>query len=229
MNLAVITARGGSKRIPRKNIRPFCGKPIIAYSIEAALQSKCFDRVIVSTDDAEIAGVAKSFGAEVPFVRPAALSDDYAGTDAVFRHAVETIAAEGKPIEYACCIYPTCPLLQPELLAEGLSMLRGGFQSVFAAMAFDFPIQQALAIKDGQVRILDPAAMNARSQDLEDRYHDAGMFYWVDVKTFLALGTTFSGKLGAVIVPAIRAQDINTEEDWLLAEGKFELLNAGKR
>ena len=180
MKLAVIPARGGSKRIPRKNIREFCGKPIIAYSIEAALASDLFDHVIVSTDDNEIASVAKELGAETPFMRPAEIADDHTGTNAVVKHAIQWYQERSQSISLACCIYATAPFVSPVYLREGHDKLINSDKSfAFSVTSFPFPIQRAIRInRKGEVEAFWPEHINTRSQDLEEGYHDAGQFYW---------------------------------------------------
>lgn len=219
-SIAIIPARGGSKRIPRKNIKLFAGKPIIAYSIEAAFASELFDRVVISTDDAEIAEVATSFGAEVPFVRPPELADDLTGTGDVVKHCLDWYLQEGAPLDYACCIYATAPFVQPEALKEGLVKLRQtGKSFAFSVTSFPFPIQRALRINaDGFVEAIYPEHIFSRSQDLEEAYHDAGQFYWGAAQAFLADEVVFSPRSVPVVLPPYLVQDIDTFEDWERAE-----------
>lgn len=220
MKIAVIPARGGSKRIPLKNIRPFAGKPIIAYSIAAARASGLFERILVSTDDARIADVARAAGAEVPFVRPAALADDRTGTNAVVRHAVEWTNGQGVGATHVCCIYATAPFLDAARLREGLDKLvASGCAFAFSVTSFPYPVQRALRI-DGEGRIapMFPEHALARSQDLEPAYHDAGQFYWGTASAFLNDVPTFSRASVPVLVPRALVQDIDTEEDWQRAE-----------
>jgi N-acylneuraminate cytidylyltransferase len=220
MKIAVIPARGGSKRIPRKNIRPFAGKPIIAYSIEAALESALFDRVIVSTDDAQIAEVAATWGAETPFVRPTALADDHTGTNAVVRHAVAWAIGKGCAVTHACCIYATAPFLQGSQLRAGFaSLVESGRAFAFSVTTFPFPIQRAIRIsRSGAIEPMFPEHVRTRSQDLEPAYHDAGQFYWGTAEAFLNDVETFSPASVPVILPRHLVQDIDTEEDWHRAE-----------
>ena len=220
MKLAVIPARGGSKRIPRKNIRPFCGKPIIGYSIEVAIGSGLFDKVIVSTDDEEIAEVARGYGAEVPFLRPARLADDHTGTNAVVKHAIHRLQEEIGTVQHACCIYATAPFLQTHYLRRGLFELTELDSSfAFSVTSFPFPVQRALRIdKEGRVEPFAPAYINARSQDLEEAYHDAGQFYWGTAGAFLNDEVLFSRKSVPVLLPRHLVQDIDTLEDWNRAE-----------
>lgn len=220
MRLAVIPARGGSKRIPRKNIRPFGGRPMIAWSIDAALRSGCFDRVIVSTDDAEIAEVARAEGAEVPFLRPAALSDDHTGTIPVIAHAVQWHVDAGQAPGEVCCLYATAPFVQPDDLQRGLALLQSsGAQYAFSVTSYAFPIQRAIRIDaQGRVAMFDPAQFNTRSQDLEEAFHDAGQFYWGRAAAWLQGLRIFSPEAVAVHLPRHRVQDIDTPEDWTRAE-----------
>lgn len=220
MNVAVIPARGGSKRIPRKNIRIFAGKPIIAYSIEAAIACASFDRVLVSTDDEEIAAVAQSFGAEVPFLRPKSLADDFTGTNAVVRHALLWLQEQGAPAAYACCIYATAPFIQPHFLRQGFERLVAtGKSFAFSVTSFPFPIQRALRITaDGGVEPFYPEHRFTRSQDLEEAYHDAGQFYWGSAAAFLGDAVVFSPASLPVVLPRHLVQDIDTHEDWERAE-----------
>ncbi|MFC1684675.1 pseudaminic acid cytidylyltransferase [Pseudomonadota bacterium] len=230
MKIAVIPARGGSKRIPRKNIKDFCGKPIIAWSIEAAKTSGLFDHIIVSTDDDEISQVAREFGAEVPFMRPAELSDDYVGTGAVTRHAVEwTINNLGKP-EFVCTIYATAPFIKSTDLIEGLELLiKTESHIVFTVTDFPYPIQRAVKInKNGTVSMFQPEHLMTRSQDLEPAYHDAGQFYWARTDAVLNDTQAFSKVAVPLILPRHRVQDIDTPEDWYRAELMFNCLNEGQ-
>ncbi|SDK05158.1 pseudaminic acid cytidylyltransferase [Pseudomonas indica] len=228
MRLAVIPARGGSKRIPRKNIKPFCGKPMIARSIEAALESGCFDRVIVSTDDAEIAEVARQYGADVPFMRPAELSDDYAGTVPVIRHAVEWFIANGEAPEQVCCIYATAPFVTGENIRRGLEALAGNdCDYAFSVTSYAFPIQRAIRITSaGRVEMFNPEHFNTRSQDLEEAYHDAGQFYWGRANAWLEGKILFGTHAVPVLLPRHRVQDIDTLEDWERAEWLFKAMQA---
>ena len=225
--VAVIPARGGSKRIPRKNIREFAGKPIIAYSIEAALKSQLFDRIIVSTDDEEIASVSQHYGAEVPFMRPAELSDDYTGTNAVTKHALDWLNANGQHVDYACCIYATAPFIQMRYLKEGYERLLGsGKLFVFSVTSFPFPIQRAIKInKQGEVVAFHPENYYVRSQDLEEAFHDAGQFYWGRAEAFLEDVMPYSPVSLPVILPRYLVQDIDTPEDWLRAEYMYQVLH----
>jgi pseudaminic acid cytidylyltransferase len=225
-NVAIIPARGGSKRIPRKNIKLFAGKPIIGYSIEAAVMSGLFERVIVSTDDHEVAEVAKSFGAEVPFLRPAELADDFAGTNAVVKHGLQWMHVHETLPDYACCIYATAPFLNADVLQLGYQkLIETGKSYAFSVTSFPFPIQRAIRInQEGYVEAFDPEMITKRSQDLEEAYHDAGQFYWGRAEAFMKDVVTFSPESVPVILPRYRVQDIDTLEDWRRAELMFAAL-----
>ncbi|HBP0457883.1 TPA: pseudaminic acid cytidylyltransferase [Pseudomonas aeruginosa] len=226
MKIAIIPARGGSKRIPRKNIRDFCGKPMIAWSIEAAIESGCFDKVMVSTDDAEIAAVARKYGADVPFMRPVELADDHAGTLPVIRQAIEGYLEKGVFAEQVCCIYATAPFVRPEDLYQGCTRLEeSGAAYSFSVTTFAFPIQRAIRLKeDGRVEMFQPAYMASRSQDLEEAYHDAGQFYWGRSEAWLKEIPIFAGNAVPILLPRHRVQDIDTPEDWVRAEWLFKAL-----
>lgn len=228
MRLAVIPARGGSKRIPRKNVKPFCGKPMIAWSIEAALSSGCLDRIIVSTDDAEIAEVARACGAEVPFMRPASLSDDHTGTIPVIAHAIEWMRAHGQAPAEVCALYATAPFVRGQDLQQGLqTLLEQGADYAFAVTSYAFPIQRAVRITQaGRVQMFDPAQFTTRSQDLEEAYHDAGQFYWGKADAWVQAEPLFSERAAPVMLPRHRVQDIDTQEDWIRAELMFKLLGS---
>lgn len=229
MRLAVIPARGGSKRIPRKNIKPFCGKPIIAWSIEAALESGCFDAVIVSTDDEEIADVARSHGATTPFLRPKELSDDFVGTIPVVRHAIEWFDAHGQSPSDVCCIYATAPFVRSDDLQLGLRRLdEAACEYAFSVTSYPFPIQRAVRIRpDGRVAMFQPEHFNTRSQDLEEAFHDAGQFYWGRASAWRGARPIFSADAVPIVLPRHRVQDIDTLEDWARAEWLFRALKAG--
>jgi pseudaminic acid cytidylyltransferase len=226
MKLAVIPARGGSKRIPRKNIKQFCGKPMITWSIDAALQSDCFDQVIVSTDDVEIADVARKCGAQVPFIRPAELSDDHTGTTAVVANAIDWFIAQGQAPDQVCCLYATAPFVTAEDLRTGLRVLtESGADYAFSVTSYAFPIQRAIRITSAQrIEMFNPESFNARSQDLEAAYHDAGQFYWGQATAWQRNRAIFGPTSSPVLLPRHRVQDIDTEEDWLEAELKFTTL-----
>jgi pseudaminic acid cytidylyltransferase len=224
MRLAVIPARGGSKRIPRKNIKVFCGKPMIAWSIEAALQSGCFDKIVVSTDDAEIAEVARQCGAQVPFMRPAVLSDDHTGTTAVIAHAINWFTAQGQTPQQVCCVYATAPFVLAADLRQGITVLtETGADYAFSVTSYAFPIQRAIRITDsGRVDMFQPQHFNTRSQDLEEAYHDAGQFYWGQADAWLQNKMIFSAGSAPIKLSRHRVQDIDTPEDWLRAEWLFK-------
>lgn len=226
MRLAVIPARGGSKRIPRKNIRPFCGQPMLARAIQTAIESGCFDRIVVSTDDAEIADVARLFGAEVPFVRPADLSNDHAGTLPVVAHAIRWFAEHEVMPESVCCIYATSPFLRAQDVREGLRKLsEEQCDYAFSVTSFAFPIQRAIRVLDsGRVNMFQPENFHVRSQDLEDAFHDAGQFYWGRPEAFLEERPIFCEHAVPVFLPRHRVQDIDTPEDWIRAEWMFKAM-----
>lgn len=226
MRLAVIPARGGSKRVPRKNVRPFCGRPMIAWPIAAARASGSFDRIVVSTDDDEIAEVSRGLGALVPFRRPEALCGDHATSIAVVAHAVRWHVENGFDPEAVCCIYPTAPFVQPRDLAAGLALLEEtGRDFVFPVTSYAFPIQRALR-RDaaGGVEMLHPEYELARSQDLEEAFHDAGLFYWGRPRPWLAQARIYGPASATLALPRHRVQDIDTEEDWRRAELMFEAI-----
>ncbi len=226
MNIAIIPARGGSKRIPRKNIKDFHGKPIIAYSIETAKQSGCFDRIIVSTDDKEIAAVAETYGAEVPFIRPAKISDDHATTMDVIQHSIKYFTEQSYKPALVCCIYPTAPFLLPEHLRQGQVELNNSeVEYVFSATSFSYPIQRAFNVTDmGRIQMFYSKYSVTRSQDLTEAYHDAGQFYWGKASAFIQGKPFFAKHSKAFILPRKRVQDIDTPEDWELAEALFSVL-----
>jgi len=228
VRLAVIPARGGSKRIPRKNIRPFAGKPMIAWSIEAALASGCFDRVVVSTDDDEIAAVAAARGAEVPFRRPQDLADDHAGTVAVVAHAIGELMPADGPADIVCCIYATAPFVSVDDLRRGEALLgTEACDYVLPVARYPYPIQRALRLAgDGRVSMFDPARYDTRSQDLEPAWHDAGQFYWGRAGAWRARRPVLGPGSVAIPLPAYRVQDIDTPEDWTRAEWMFRTLQA---
>lgn len=225
MNVAIIPARGGSKRIPRKNIKAFCGKPMIAWSIEAARKSGVFDRIIVSTDDDEIARVARHYGAEVPFKRPVELSNDFATTIDVIHHAI-TELKKNYIFENACCIYATAPFIQSEDLIEAFKKLNTEeCDYVFSATSFPFPIQRAVKVNsNGFIEMFNPQHEKSRSQDLEPAFHDAGQFYWGKPGAFLERKGFFTSKSILQLLPRERVQDIDTQDDWDVAENLFKLL-----
>ncbi|MFJ3484455.1 pseudaminic acid cytidylyltransferase [Pseudomonas sp. NPDC090202] len=226
-SVAIIPARGGSQRIPRKNLKPFNGEPMIVGSIRTALDSGVFDAVVVSTDDEEIAEVARAHGASVPFMRPAELADAYTGTAAVIQHG---IAALERPYDFVCCIYATAPLLQARYLRQGLEALKAAPDKsyAFSVCSFGFPIQRALKINaDGSLDAMHPEYRNVRSQDLPAAWQDAGQFYWGRREAWLRGDVIFSDVSLPVILPRHLVQDIDTEEDWLRAEYLYAALKAG--
>lgn len=224
-SVAIIPARGGSKRIPRKNIKDFHGKPLISYSINAAIKSKLFDKVIVSTDDEEIADIAKKYGAEVPFFRPKELSDDFSGTGDVVEHALNWLKDHGEEYDYVCTIYATAPLLKSKYLAEGFEKLKvSDAINAFSATSMPFPIQRTFKIdKHGRCEMFTPEYYSTRSQDLEEAYQDAGQFYWS--KTGVTSTEIMFGKESIpIILPRYLVQDIDTFEDWERAEYMYEAI-----
>lgn len=223
--LAIITARGGSKRIPRKNIKFFLGQPIIQYSIDAALNAGCFDEVMVSTDDMEISDLAKSLGASVPFIRSAETSDDHSTTADVIQEVLKTYENEGKKFDYCCCIYPTAPFVTAGKLCTAYKKLtETGAESVVPVVRFGFPILRSFKIVDGLVKMNWPEYMTARSQDLPGAFHDCGQFYFLRVNSFLKNQKLFTDFTVPVEMPESEVQDIDNEEDWKVAEIKYTFL-----
>jgi len=231
VKIAVIPARGGSKRIPRKNIRPFCGKPIIAYSIDAARQSGLFDEIVVSTDDEEIASLARQHGAATPFMRPKQISDDFTGTNAVVKHAISWFIERGSEISHACCIYATAPLIQDRFIREAHDRLIGSDAAfAFSITHYAFPVQRAVRLtSEGRVDSLYPEHRVTRSQDLEPAFHDAGQFYWGTTRAFLDDVPMFSSRSIGVVLPRVLVQDIDTLEDWEQAELMFRVIRSDSR
>jgi N-acylneuraminate cytidylyltransferase len=226
MRLCVIPARGGSKRIPRKNIKDFFGQPMIAYSIKAALKSECFDQVIVSTDDAEIAEVAKSFGASVPFVRPDELANDYASTVSVVKHAIEWFDDQGQSPLEVCCLYATAPFVRAGTIKRAYEQMQSTQADYcFTATSFAFPIQRAIKITaESRIEMFYPEHLETRSQDLEESYHDAGQFYWGKAESFKQQKPLFSKSATPYILPRHLVQDVDTLEDWKRAELMCQVL-----
>lgn len=223
--LAVITARGGSKRIPRKNIKDFCGKPIMAYSIEAALKSGAFDTVMVSTDDREIAKIAEKYGATVPFFRSEKTSNDFAVTSQVLAEVLEEYESRGQCFDRVCCIYPTAPFITAERLRTAMELLEEKqADSVLPVVRFSFPPQRGVVLEDGFLKFKWPEHRNARSQDLEPFYHDVGQFYCVNAESFRKQRVLVMERTVPFILSELEIQDIDTEEDWKLAELKYQLL-----
>lgn len=227
--LAVIPARGGSKRIPGKNIRAFAGKPILHWPIQAALQTGLFDTVMVSTDAAEVADIARDAGAEVPFLRSAATADDHASLLDVLSEVVEAYGQRGQAFDTVCCLLPTAALVTAERLHLGHEMFAtGDFDSVFPVVRFAAPIQRALRRSDeGMISMFQPEHYRSRSQDLEAGYHDAGQFYWMSAQACLDRTPTFAGRAGGIVVEETEVQDIDTDTDWRLAELKHRLIHHG--
>ena len=224
-NLAIIPARGGSKRIPRKNIKPFLGKPIIAYSIESALKSNLFDEVMVSTDDDEIAKIAMEFGAKVPFLRSTNNANDFAVLADVIEEVIANYEKLSMSYDNICCILPTAPFVTSNKISEAYNTLfEKNYNSVFPVLEFSFPIQRSLKIKDGKVEMVWSENLNVRSQDLESRYHDSGQFYWLKATSFKKDKKLFTNNSGAIVISELHAQDIDTEVDWKLAEIKYKLM-----
>lgn len=220
--ICIIPARGGSKRIPHKNIKPFLGKPVIHYSVEAAIASKLFDTVMVSTDDEQIAATAIAAGAEVPFLRSAENANDFAGTAAVLIEVLEQYAAQGIEPEMACCLYPAAPFVTPALLQRAFDLFeKGDYDTVFPLLPFEYPVQRGLLIRDEAVTMREPQYKDSRSQDLVPVYHDAGMFYFFKPGTLQKTGHLWAGKTGGVPLNSLQAHDIDTPTDWDAAEWKY--------
>jgi N-acylneuraminate cytidylyltransferase len=230
MNLCVIPARGGSKRIPRKNIRVFAGKPMIAYAIQAAQRSGLFGRIVVSTDDEEVAKISREIGAEVPFLRPNEISDDHTPTVPVIAHAIRELEANGKNLRYVCCIYPCVPFIEETDLKKTLSLLeQGNSEYSFPVAEYPSPIQRALKLGLGnQVSPFYPKFELSRTQDLERAYHDVGQFYWGSKKAWLTNPKIHAHSLGCVI-PSWRVADIDNPEDWLRAEKLYKIFSETKK
>lgn len=228
MNIAIIPARGGSQRIPQKNIRPFCGQPIIAYSIRAARESGVFQRIIVSTDCEQIGAVAMELGAEVPFVRPAELSDHLTPTVPVIRHAIDWLSGQGTAVDFVGCVYATAPFVRAADLRTGFERLSETPDAEFAfpVTTFPFPIFRSLKIEDDRIRLNWPQHELTRSQDLPEAYHDAGQFYWGRSLAWLQHDRIFSARSIPLIVPRHRVQDIDTLEDWARAELMYAALHS---
>jgi pseudaminic acid cytidylyltransferase len=230
MNLCVIPARGGSKRIPRKNIRVFAGKPMIAYAIEAAQKSGLFSRIVVSTDDEEVAKISREIGAEVPFLRPNELSDDHTPTVPVIAHAIRALETNGGNMSYVCCIYPCVPFIEEEDLKKALLLLeQGNSEYSFPVAEYPSPIQRALKLGLGnQISPFYPKYELSRTQDLERAYHDVGQFYWGSKKAWLTNPKIHTHSLGCVI-PSWRVADIDNPEDWLRAEQLYKIFSETKK
>ena len=225
-NLCIIPARGGSKRIPRKNIKPFLGKPIIAYSIEAALDSGIFDEVMVSTDDEVFAGIARKFGASVPFLRSKVTANDYATTVDVLLEVVEQYKLRGKIFESICCLYSTAPFVTSDRLKEAHSKLSDKIDACFTMVEYSYPIQRSLRInEEGQVEMKYPKYLKSRTQDLEKVYHDAGQVYFVKTDALLNEKTVWCKRTAPLDLSELEVQDLDTLTDWKLAQMKYELVH----
>lgn len=224
-NLCIIPARGGSKRIPRKNIKPFMGKPIMTYSIEAALQSGLFDEVMVSTDDEEIAAIAKQYGANVPFLRSETTANDYATTADVINEVLDNYMNMGKIFDSFTCLYSTAPFVSANRLKEAYSMIKGDIHSVFTCVEFSYPIQRALHMVENKIFMLQPEYLMARSQDLEKTYHDAGQFYVCMIHDFHKSNSLWGTNTAGLVLSELEVQDLDTFTDWALAEMKFKLIH----
>jgi pseudaminic acid cytidylyltransferase len=224
-SIAIITARGGSKRIPHKNIKDFLGKPIIAYSIAAALEAACFDKVMVSTDSQEIAGIALKLGATVPFFRSAETSNDFATTADVLVEVLSEYHNRGEDYSYACCIYPTAPFITAEKLKSCYELLiASGADTALPVVRFVSPIQRALKIEEGRLEMIWPEHIESRSQDLMPAYHDSGQFYFFRVGRFLETRKLFGDNSVPIELPETEVQDIDTEDDWKIAEMKYRIM-----
>ena len=227
MNTAIIPARAGSQRIPRKNIRMFHGRPMVAWSIKAALESGCFDQVLVSTDDDDIAAIAREYGAHTPFVRPPELCSHHSTTGSVMTHAVQWLRQQGHDLQAACCLYATAPFVR----AQDIQSAKQLFQSqrldyVFTATSYSFPIQRAFQLDtNGRVQMYQPEHLLTRSQDLPEAFHDAGQFYWGSAAAWLQQKPVFSVHAVPLLLPKYRVQDIDTEDDWKRAELMFSALH----
>ena len=224
-NLAIIPARGGSKRIPKKNIKLFLGKPIIAYSIEIAIESNLFDDIIVSTDDIEIANIAKDYGAQVPFFRSEINSSDFATTFDVIEEVVNEQHLRNQVYENVCCIYPCAPLMRKEFIVNALEIMKqNNFDTVFPVVQYGNQIQRALKLNDNRIEMFYPQFQTTRSQDLENAFYDPGQFYWAQTNQLIKSGKLFSNNSGFIIIDEMSVQDIDNAMDWKLAELKYSLL-----
>ncbi len=222
--IAIIPARGGSKRIPKKNIKDFMGSPVISYAIKAALQSNLFDTVMVSTDCKEIGKTAKKYGAKVPFFRTKKNSDDFASTDDVIKEVLDYYYDKEEKFDYGCCIYPVNPFLEATRLFEGLQKIKSSnFDCVFSAVKYSYPIQRAFRIVDNKMKMISPKNYLVRSQDLKETYHDAGQFYWFKTKSFIQHNRLWTDNTSIVELGVDEVQDIDTESDWKIAELKFQI------
>lgn len=229
--IAVIPARGGSKRIPRKNIKSFYGRPMISYSIEGAKSCNIFDKIIVSTDSPEIADAARQSGADVPFIRPPELADDFTPTAPVLLHALEQLSRAGEGYQFLCCIYPTAVFIQPKYIMDGFKLIKTGkAETVFSVTSYSFPIFRALKIEDdGRLKMFWPEYEMTRSQDLTEAYHDAGQFYWLNVPRFIQSKKIYGDRAMPVVIPRSLVVDIDNEEDWEVAENLYRAHELKKR
>ncbi len=229
-NIAIIPARGGSKRIPRKNIRPFLGKPILAYSIEVALQSQLFSEVMVSTEDDEIANLALQYGATVPFRRSEQTANDYAGTTDVLLEVLACYESQGQVFDYGCCIYPAAPFITVDLLVNAWrKLIEDGHDSVFPVLRFSYPIQRALKLEGTQAAMFWPEHYTARSQDLTPAFHDAGQLYWFDSVAIQQKKRLWTDRSGVIVISELDAHDIDMPEDWTMAEFKYQYRATNRR
>ncbi len=227
--IAIITARGGSKRIPRKNIKEFCGKPILAYSIRAAVESGMFDTVMVSTDDEEIAEIGKQYGAEVPFYRSEYTSGDYATTNDVLLEVLEEYEKRGESFDMACCLYPTAPFVTADRIGEAVRLLEASdAETLIPVVAFSYPIQRSMVIREERLVFAQPEFLDSRSQDLEKHYHDAGQFYVFRTAAFRKNRKLMVGDILPMELSELEVQDIDNETDWALAEQKYNFLHSEK-
>lgn len=221
-NLVIIPARGGSKRIPKKNIKYFNEKPIISYVIQAVIASNLFDEIMVSTDDSSIVEVAKQYGASIPFLRSTGNADDFATLTDVLLEVIEQYKKLGKTFENVCCILPTAALVTPEKIIEGYKLLeKSNFSSVIPVIKYAYPIQRALKLNKGLLSLRELEYINTRSQDLEDHYHDSGQFYWLNTESFLNEKKVFMSNTGHIVLKEYEAQDVDTLEDWKMLELKY--------
>lgn len=222
--IAIIPARAGSKRIPNKNVRSFCGDPIIKYSIDTAIKAGIFDEIMVSTENRKIAAIAKRYGAKVPFLRSHKTASDKVNVPEVLTEVLEEYKKRGIDFDYICCIYATAPLIEKKRVIEGYKMIiRSGVDSVIPVVRFDYPIQRALVVGKNSLEMIDKKNLNIQSQDLSPTYHDAGKFYWAKQEQFLKYKTFFMPKTRAIILPKTMAQDIDDIEDFQIAELKYTL------
>lgn len=223
--IAIITARGGSKRIPRKNIREFCGKPILVYSIEAARASGLFDTVMVSTEDEEIAGIARQYGAEVPFYRSERTAGDFATTNDVLLEVLEEYEKRGEYYDLGCCIYPTAPFVTADKLKDAMELLENSdADTLIPVVSFSYPPQRAMIVKEGRLVFEYPQYLDSRSQDLEPHYHDVGQFYLFYTEAFRHSRKLMVGNILPYVVPEMEVQDIDNQTDWEIAEIKYRFM-----